>query len=256
MNKRWLGGSFFGLSVVLLLTGSVALSQGGVIYSSWSDEPVTMDGQIGAGEWVDATVLDIACEGTQAVMAYVKNDAHYLYLGVDDPNDTVEGEWGTEMGIYFDDEPPGSHDGVWNSTTCDPYPTEGNISMISPCAPGCTTGWFGMRVGTWGNTMCLPGLIPAPGVSGAGSHATGHAQWEMRIDLTTTELRASPGQTVGFYLYSWDIEDSWPGIASGEWPCGLCAADTYEDPAQYGHLVLASGGEKVFLPLIVKNFGG
>ena len=249
MERKWLRGMLLGVSLALLLAGGVALADaGGVLNSSWASQGVVLDGQIGPDEWDDATSVDITCVGTQAVTLYVKNDGNYLYLGADDPNDAADDD--TELDIRFDDEPAGAHDHAWTYAACPSG--EGGFAAMSPgqCGgPSGCTGFLGIAAGA---TYCLV-VEPAPGVSGDVSWASGHAQYEMRIDLAASALQASPGQTIGAWLLVAD--NGTPGLAIGEWPCGLIAANTYDDPAEYGNLVLAEGPEFVPEPGTIALLG-
>jgi hypothetical protein len=222
-----------------------AHAPGMVIQSSWAKAPVTVGGQIRAAEWGDATALDITCEGAQAVTAYVKNDGQYLYLAIDDPNQATEGVGGSEMGVYFDDQPTGAHDGAWNAPDCDPYPGEGNYWLTSPAwslLANAVTTYRGIAAGP--TTCAWTYDTRNQGTIGAISWAAGNTQFEMRIDLAASELLASPGDTVGFYFWG---ADGNTGLWDGEWPCGLSTAMTWDDPAEYGNLVLARG-EPEFVP--------
>ena len=55
------------------------------IQSPWNIVPPVLDGTIGATEWANATTLDITLGGTP-IIAYVMNDAGFLYLAFDDHN--------------------------------------------------------------------------------------------------------------------------------------------------------------------------
>lgn len=249
MKKQWLRAMLLSVKMLLLLgaflLGPVGvLADGGVLQSSWAEQTVTVDGQIGASEWSDATVLDITCEGTLAVTAYVKNDGKYLYVAIDDPNDLSDGGWGSEMPMWFDDEPTGAHDGAWTSTSCDPLPGEGSLRVTSPAhcsSPSSCTDFNAYAAGPLG----CGSVGPAPGLSGDVSWASGHAQWEARIDLAASPLKASPGETIGFYFGALDVNSL---LADGEWPCGLWSAQTWDEPAEYGDLVLAQEPEEEFVP--------
>jgi hypothetical protein len=244
MRKMRLRGMLLGASIALFLAGGVALADaGGVLNSSWASQGVVLDGQIGADEWDDATAVDITCEGAQEVTLYVKNDGNYLYLGADDPNDAADDN--TELDIRFDDEPTGAHDHAWTYAACPSG--EGSFAAQSPAQCGGPAGCTGFLGITAGAAYC-PDAEPAPGVSGYVSWDSGHAQYEMRVDLDASPLQASPGQTIGAWLLVADNGD--PDLAVGEWPCGLIAANTYDDPVEYGNLVLAERPdlEPAFVP--------
>lgn len=128
----------------------------------------------------------------------------------------------------------GAHNHARTDAAC--LSGEGGLFAQSPyqCGgPADCTGFLG-RVA--GSTECTV-VEPAVGVGGYVSWDSGHAQYEMRIDLTASELKASPGQTIGAWLIVAD--NGAADLNVGEWPCGLLDADLFDDPAEYGDLVLA-----------------
>ena len=108
------------ISSVCLVVSTNAHKTGFVIYSVWAVNPPMIDGTISPTEWENAWTANIANTGiTSNVTLYVMNDAKYLYLAVDDQNDTTYlPDSGAQLGIYFDDEPAGAHDGTWTYTEC------------------------------------------------------------------------------------------------------------------------------------------
>jgi predicted secreted protein len=239
------------------------------VISNWTSSAPTPDGYIQPGEWADAAAYDITVvrakgerpryapgkEGgevstgrslealsgprgevrSEAVTLYVKNDATHLYLAIDNPNDTTVFEY-DEMGVYFDDNPLPS-DGRWTSLFCGNADGEGNF-WVNPAGY-----WNGVayREIIAGPDYC--GIVdPAPGVSGVVGHASGHAQAELTIDLTSSALRAMPGDGIGMYLWilnsdTWMLEGQWPSVVQ------------WDNPATYGQVRLATASPVCNEPL-------
>lgn len=207
-----------------------------VIESSWSSRNVTLDGDIQWFEWGDATQRDIQCEGDLPVVAYIKNDAEALYLAISDPNDSLEGDTGSQLGIYFD----GNHDGDWPAPPC---PTEEGVL------------WFGSQASLLGQGPVFRGWVRGPEPCGSKEEVPsadsavawdgGHAQWEVRIGLPSQGLRALPGDTVGLYFWALDWDTM---LLDGEWPCALDVAGTWMNPGEYGDLILAEEPPEEFVP--------
>jgi hypothetical protein len=188
----------------------------------------TIDGVISAGEWDDATAVIVTNAGVPLpVTMYVKNDENTLYFAFDDPNDVIfsSGNY-DQIGIYFDDEPTGAHDGAWTYIACPS--DEGNfwVGEFTPLPPTTFRGWIA------GPAAC-PDIRPAPGVTGSISTGSGHVQYEAAIDLTTSALKGLSGDTIGVYFFVLDQE---AGALNGHWP--LFA--TFDDPSTYGELTLAT----------------
>ena len=239
------------------------------IHSGYTENAPTIDGQILAGEWIDANVYDITlasqtsmgsadwsgppevnlpddrvrAEGEpdsvrlsgEAVTLYAMSDATHLYLSFDNPNDTSD-DSGDEIGVYFDDDPLPS-DGQWTNTACGHADGEGNYWVKD--GPEAT-----YREWIAGPDAC-DSVEPAPGVSGAVGHLSGHAQAEIMIELDTSALQASPGSTI--YMCMW-IYDETTDTMDGKWPAN---AD-FQDPSTYGAFMLAVGGIDLYLPVAVK----
>jgi hypothetical protein len=225
------------------------------VVSKWTNVAPNPNGYIQAGEWSDAAVYDITvvrAKGerprhapekergetyimevrgeqvrasnevrTEVVRLYVKNDATHLYLAIDNPNDTNFDEL-DQMGIYFDDNPLPS-DGQWTNNFCGNPDGEGNFWVLPDDVY--------YREIVAGPDYCQEVTSPE-GVAGTVGSQSGHSQAEVTIDLTTSALRASPGDAIGMYLYifngaTWTYDGWWP--ASAVWYL----------PASYGILQLA-----------------
>jgi len=196
--------------------------------SSWATVTPTIDGHISAGEWGEATRVDLRTSAeASVVMMYLKNDGGKLYLAFDDPNDTTfsAGNY-DQVGIYFDDEPAGARDGAWTYDAC---PSGEGQLFVGEFTPDPSTGFQGIASGP---ELCDP-VGAAAGVNGEASAASGHVQYEVAIDLAASELRGSPGDWIGmdFYVYDYDAE-SW----NGSWTYDA----VWENPSTYGEVRLAA----------------
>lgn len=102
------------ISSVCLVASTKAHEPGFEINSPWATSPPTIDGTITLEEWENAWTADITNTGILSnVTLYIMNDARYLYIAVEDENDTtLLTDSGAQLGIYFDDEPAGAHDGA------------------------------------------------------------------------------------------------------------------------------------------------
>jgi len=202
-----------------------------VIHSAWCSAPPTIDGVISPGEWDDAQEVDMG----NGVTAYVMNDDHYLWIAWDDPNDNTLDAF-DQVGIYFDDD----HDHCWDTTS---GTDEGNY-----WASWDGTSWVNEFRGIWYDFATysyrfLP-TVTASDLVSSGSVSSGHMQYEVRVDLTTGALQASPGDTVGFYFWCWDAGSFLP---DGSWPAGLSEHYQWREPLYYGDLRLSSGAAAEFV---------
>jgi hypothetical protein len=282
MRPRWL---LLAVSVVCLLVlfPAAALSQGGTQIACGS---AVIDGTVGVAEWADATKLPMAgysyavdgAEGSARTLGegpagevqpaqplpnaegwlYLKNDDRYLYVGATmDIGHEDQEYWWTELTLGFTDEPCGKPaswvDNKWAAADC-------------PDSPG--EGWFWAEEGVYGmaysegpffvpgsesNWWCVGDQQVAQGVvAKAGQHT---AHYEMRIDLTTSELScAGPGDCLRFYAVQWEgfcpggqncPEGSWTqGWVS--WPEDIVFLDSlYHAPDEFGTICLNPCEEEV-----------
>lgn len=218
----------------------------------------TLDGIISGGEWDDALTYDISnplalspenidslyglsledfvFEKGKTVLAlannvtlYLMNDGTSLYMAFDNPNDTVS-NIDDQIGVYFDDNPLPS-DGYWTNTSCGNADGEGNFWLLD-------TTQTQFREWISGPTACGVSM-PASGVTGYFGFGSGHAQAEIAIDLTSSALRAAPGDVINMYLWMYNYETS---TFEGQWPLGA----SFDDPSTYDPLTLSlAGGSEI-----------
>jgi hypothetical protein len=199
------------------------------ITSRWTFLAPTLDGVINGAEWVDATVLNISLGGNP-VMLFVKNDADYLYIAVDDQNTPTLVMY-DRAGIFFDDEggvPPMLGDGQWTHAVCPS--TEGELDLGQFVPDFATNDLYQGFVA--GGVGCGYESGPA-GMTGGFSAASGHMQYEMKISLSSSNLHALPGQTFGALIFSYSP-------AAGGYTGGTTNPATAPNPSTYEHLALAT----------------
>lgn len=200
------------------------------ITSGWSGTSPTIDGQISAHEWSDATALNIANPNApEAITLYVKNNADHLYLAIDDPNDdTVDP--GNLLGIIFDED----NNNLWDFSG----PSGEGLITINNASVFFTGYW-----GTYPNSLGADVPIPATGVTKAILAASGNVQYEASFMLTNSPINASQGETIGIAIMLDDPTNFHPyhyGYAA-EWPAGAL----WDAAMPLGDLTLATGGTNV-----------
>jgi hypothetical protein len=195
----------------------VFTSSGYSAVSKWAAAVPTIDGVISPGEWDGAAALSIWTNTQEHVTLYIMNDANSLYLAADDSNDAFVDPLNI-LGFMIDRD---------NSGSWDPAPPsdEGAFQIASTAT--AFTGYYGSYPD--GFRMMSAALSPA-GLQGAVSAASGHVQYEARLDIP-----AAAGSTVGFAAWVSDPGSAYPGLAgnAGEWPAGALweAAETLGDLA-------------------------
>ena len=207
------------------------------IYAAHAAINVTIDGVIHAAEWKDAHRYNVQLHGVadQPVYLYLKHDARYLYVAMEDKN--VPGDQYGEIGIYFDDEggtSPRLYDRAWSYSNCNSYPTgEGNYRI----------GTFNGRKVDWREIISGPNYCPSQSspsyIQAAVAQTSGRRSYEAKIDLQHSAMRADVANRdiIGMKLYSYDSS----GHFTGWWP-----ADSIRyDPSTYGYLHF---GADVYLP--------
>ncbi len=212
----------------------------GRILSNWTPVPPTIDGNINPAEWVYAFATNIG-PANSPVFLYVMNDSNKLYLAYDDiPNTTIAFGNNDQIGIYIDDEggtPPNLYDNAWTNTACSSQPNRGEGNW-----------WYGAfgsdAMDVWrawidGPTTC-PAQHGATNTIAAIGNGSGHRQYEVAIPLNgSAALLAAPGQTIGFYTWTFDGESN---FLTGKWP----SAAAFDTPSTYGNLILATSSQSVW----------
>ena len=195
--------------------------EGHVLHSKWAAEVPVIDGHLSAGEWDDAAVLDISSpDAIHQVKLHVKNSDSHLYLAVDDSNDVFV-EAATALGFLMDLD----HNKEWDAASPS---DEGAVNMSHS---GGET--FHAFRGRYPDALGAAAPVPAEGIRYLSLAASGHVQHEAAIDLTASPLKAAPGQTIGFAVWSTDPGNfyAYQYGNSGQWPEGtlLQAAQTLGD---------------------------
>jgi len=229
--------------LALLAIPATALSQDSTD-SGWTDSPPILDGTIGAGEWSDATRVDLhplkelkgaplGGDGNslplgeqvspQQVSGWARfmNDSRYLYLAVSLDIGAPVGEpdwWSDWLYFVFEDEPP-MGDGRWAANLCTQNPDEGAFvsgSMRGPL-PDYDDDYFAPFSEA---APCPPWLYDPPGYRRA--FGWGSTNFEVRFDMRDSALDVAPGdcfnagiriQTSEYYF-----TEEWNGYGAAVWP--------------------------------------
>ncbi|MFQ5884655.1 MAG: hypothetical protein ACE5IO_06105, partial [Thermoplasmata archaeon] len=224
----------------------VAAHSGDEVTSAWLVSPVTLDGNVNTGEWVDATELDlIAVDPTNTLPAflYLKNDDNYLYVAYDVVGDTTKSN-NDYASIGFDT----GHDGVEANGEDDQFFQSTSDNPMSMLHPPANQAHF-----TYSNIIsdwigdCNPfdaGLPDHTGLEGNMSFGTSprelmtdHRTYEFRIPLAL--IAVSPGDTIGFIGGSQPrdgVRDN-PTGAYSSWPEHFTTDPTF---SEYGNLRLST----------------
>ncbi len=199
--------------------------------SSWSRTSSTIDGNIDATEWSDATALNIANpQAPLPIMLYVKNNADTLFLAIKDVNDKLL-ESGTALNILFDE----NNDGHWPASS----PSHEGLITIQTSTAVFTGYW-----GNYPNSLGFDPPEPAEGITQKFSASSVGLQYEVAFDMTHSSL----ANTFGFAIMLNDPTNYYPyhyGYAA-EWPRGAL----WEAAASLGKLTLATsaGVSKLLVP--------
>jgi len=219
---RFSGTAFGLLALVGLSTAGFAGT--GRLLSQWMSQAPRIDGQIAAGEWSAATLVDLGA----GVTVRFGNDARTLYLAVLDSGDT--GTAGVDMAFMaFDDEgglPPILDDGAFTSPICQATPNlgEGGLTFRTDQIVQ-----YDERLGSSG----CPGQLITDRLRFQTSPQPAGVTYEAAIPLDgPAPLQAGPGERFALMLRV--FRDG--GLVA-------CFPDCFTlDPPNFRNLILASGG--------------
>jgi hypothetical protein len=187
----------------------------------------------------------VAPSQVQMGIAYLMNDARYLYLGAivndsegDVPNNPTR--FDVELGFAFEDEPADNPDAwvdcAWQAQSCQDPEDEGTLGgsttegLVAPLAEDT---WFADFASPHQQCIDYP---PFTGVTYKGLPQGEGAHMEMRVDLETSPLN-NPDPAAGdcfdlrwlaFYFGAGDPTGAW-GSLGGGWPAEAVEYEPYED---------------------------
>lgn len=213
----------------LLLVGataaltSSAFAGTGRLVSPWVNRAPRIDGQLTAGEWNAARVVDLG----SGVTLLVENDARTLYLAVLDSGDSTLGS-GDELVILFDDEggsAPVLDDGTWSGASCQATPALGEGLLDFSWDQN-----FSYR--EYAGSYCAPQALDLLATYRAAARPEG-VTYEMALPLDgPLPLQAEAGQRFAVWLVLYRNAAQVACLPN----CGPSS------PADFRNLVLASGG--------------
>jgi len=214
-----------------------------IINSDWKTTTPAIDGLISAGEWTDATVVDLSPLLVNMLPAFmlVKNDDTNLYVAMDSVFDYTDGEDFSEL--LFE-------------TSNDALPTDGKEDIFSLGNNSFYNNPFGQRHAVWNSSendwithdepfnTILPdhGTLAGAWNFGISPYSiTDHRMFEFRIPLALLDVL--PGETIGFMSAVTDFDvgtyrlgpnSDWPLFFPWTWECWV------DMLYFYGDLILAS----------------
>lgn len=200
---------------------------GFMLFSPWSLVNPHVDGVIENDEWQHSYSKIITVSGQPLpVTLFVFNNDDYLYLAIDDQNNTSL-DTDDQIGIYFD------KDMNYNWPLTD-LSSEGNFWIFY--SGSTLNNLFRGLAGWWPQDILWSDPANESYIVSAVSMASGHAQYEMSVNLNNSKLTAEPADLLGFYLYSFNRPDS---VVTGSWPETLAETnwnDSWLLPSLYGSL--------------------
>jgi hypothetical protein len=192
------------------ISEAVPSAGGHVFASAWTRTAPVIDGRLSEGEWDDAAVLDISNpDAVHRIRLFAKNSGSVLYLAVDDSNDVFV-ESNTALGFLMDL----NHDCEWDAASPS---DEGGVTLKQ------TGATFFAIWGRYPDHLGGDALATAGGIHYLALAGSGHVQHEAAIDLSASPLKAVPGGTIGFGVWTQDPGNFYPNQYgnAGQWPTGL-----------------------------------
>jgi hypothetical protein len=218
---------------------ATAQANGYIINSGWTSTPPTLNGVISSSEWAAAMKTNITYPGyTGFATLYTMNDATKLYFAVIDDRDHLLEDDDT-FGIFFDDD----YNRAWPSA---PPSGEGLLQLFWDAASSSSLCAYMGVSGTWPTSLWGDEWKTPTGVAQKISLSSGNIHYEGSIDLATSDLKASPGATIGilFYIFNGGIsgfDGAWPQETVTKLSAIVTGYGWCYGPFCYGDLKLATG---------------
>ncbi|MDQ1347387.1 MAG: hypothetical protein QG573_757 [Acidobacteriota bacterium] len=217
-----------GTCVVCALLGPLLLPAAGLagtgrLVSPWVNRAPRIDGQLTAGEWNAAKLVDLGA----GVSLLIENDARTLYLAVLDSGDLTLGS-GDEFVLLFDDEggaAPILDDNLWDGALCQATPELGEGFL--------DFGWDqNVTYREYSGGYCSPQLLNDRATFRAAAQPQG-VTYEIALPLDgPMPLSAAAGQRFAVWLVLYRDAAQVACLPN----CGPSS------PADFRNVVLASGG--------------
>jgi len=207
-------------SVEVSATPNAAMHE---LASAWSSTAPTVNGEINVNEWNNAEVIDITNPNAPLpIHLYVQNNSDWLYLAIDDANDTKIDPANTVYILYEKD-----NNDQWSLYE----PTTDGVLYINN-SQASFVGYFGAYPN--GLSTSAPILNP-DGVEYAISTAAGYVQYEIALKLSESD---EPGATIGLAVFVEDPGTFYPYHYeyAAEWPLGCL----WDSALPLGNLTLAT----------------
>ena len=222
--------SEFSMSVAGRRTG---LETDSLLTLPWARYAPELDGIIKPDEWAwqHALALDLRMEGMLSpVTVFLINDGDYLYVAVNDSNNTDGGDRNI-FNIYFDTD----GNGTWPNAS---GKAEGNFHF---CYEGYEfTSMFRRIIGFYPDKLQFGSFQENDGgVEATASVNTGHLQFEIRIDLSREPLEGGPGSLHRFWFFT--TNDSYHEETLFPWQGAWPRESIWLHPGTYAQYRLASG---------------
>ncbi|NQT23854.1 T9SS type A sorting domain-containing protein [candidate division KSB1 bacterium] len=218
-----------------------AMVNGYFLNAGWASSAPTLDGTINSGEWSSAATAVMTYPGNAGtVRLYVMNNADYLYVAVDDGIDNSLDHNDT-FGLVFDN----------NHNRELPSSGPSSEGLIQIFWNGSASNAYMGASGFFPDNLNYDDWMTPAGVDQGIALSSGHMQYEGRINLDTSPLQSSPGNSVGMAFYNWNGGNS---SFTSLWPEALLDLQSYTTgygwfygPFSYGDIQLASssGGNMV-----------
>ncbi len=216
------------------MEASAQPTSGGASHTSpWKFIVPTINGRMETDEWSNASTLIITAPGQSLpVTLYTFNNDNYLYFAVDESGNTALST-DDQLGLSFDED----YDFNWPSSGAT---DEGTLWLNYES--GALSKLFRGLQGWWPLDVQWASPTGASGTTAAISTASGHVQYEGRLDLSSGELNVNPGDAFGMTIYTLDKPDS---VFTALWPSAVANApweDAWLLPALYGTVQLSAKG--------------
>jgi len=199
------------------------------IYSNYTENPPTIDGNIQTAEWTGAEMTDVSdilgrsgiASRAGSAYLWLKHDSNFVYFAGAMPYATTANN-GDQLGLYLDED----NDGTWANDFSEGnywlinYETGGIDSLIYRAITPTTTVRYG----------------PVPSSQIASTLTNGYIEFEgsIPIGITNQDITVNPnGDTMGFWMYA----DDEPGSRYYGWWSQNTSPANWSNPSAYGNLI-------------------
>ncbi len=209
-----------------------------VLNSRWATNPLTLDESLNDAAWAGSMPQKLPVAGGN-IWLYLRNDAHFMYLAIDLPDETASVAAGDYFWLSFD---------INKNSVINPN-QDINYGTLASTYPGKVVRQYYLGPSTWTGINGQPGSYKTA-FEGSPKNSASHKVWKMKIPLADFGINLAALNIVAWFglrmhsgTHSYDFPASFFGSGFNQMSTSVMvfARNATIDPALMGPVIAAVG---------------